>query len=383
MKRLTFGAAKTPAEDRLSEAGQVLPLVALFIVVLFGFAALAIDVSRAYADLRFYRAAADAASLAGAQDLQVPGTRTVNAADYTRARQHALESLEDQLGGSGSACGPTSSDIVDCALLPSPYVVAIKTNPSPTCSDCDPFRAVQVTVAHPNYGLTFARVLGSDHWDPGVTSVSGMVFGKAYTVITLRPPKKTGSTFDVKDITIDGGSIVNVINGDVGSNANMNYSGTDSIPESHVGLFDVLLPGSGARPCPTMGYRPGWISARCLDHGSQLPVSSDARQLGFEPMLERPRKLRTQLCRCKRSIVRNSWREPGMLSGRPGSVVSRRGDNEGGRCLLIHDGATPGPGHDLLLQPRRLCDHQPQEVDGRYRQPGDPQAGCLLLQERS
>ena len=59
--------------------------------------------------------------------------------------------------------------------------------------------------------------------------MSGLVYGKSYTIITLRPPKKLGSTFDVKDITIDGGSVVNVIDGDVGSNANMNYSGTNSI----------------------------------------------------------------------------------------------------------------------------------------------------------
>jgi hypothetical protein len=196
-------------------------------VVLFGMAALAIDVSRAYADLRFYRATADAAALAGAQDLQIAGSRTVTTAEQTDARSHALLSLEQALGGSGAACS-TGANIVGCALVGSPYVVTIKT-PSPTCSTCDPLRSVQVNVQRPNYGLTFARVLGSDEWDLGTTSVAGLTFGKSYSVITLRPPKKTGSTFDVKDITIDGGSIVDVDHGDVGSNANMNYSGTGSI----------------------------------------------------------------------------------------------------------------------------------------------------------
>ena len=216
-------------DDRSRQAGQVLPLVAIFMVVLFGFAALAIDVSRAYADLRLYRSAADAASLAGAQDLQVVGTRSVTGVQQVQARAHALESLVQRLGGNATACDPAvPATLSPCALVGTPYVVTIKT-PSPSCSACDPMRSVQVTVRHPNYGLTFARVLGSSEWDVGTTSVAGLVFGKSYTVITLRPPKKLGSTFDVKDITITGGSVLNVDKGDVGSNSNMNYSGSGSI----------------------------------------------------------------------------------------------------------------------------------------------------------
>lgn len=222
--------ARRSQRDRadLGEAGQVLPLVALFMIVLFGMAALAIDVSRAYSDLRFYRATADAASLAGAQDLQVASSRNVTATEQTNARAHALESLEQALGGNAAGCGVPTANIVDCPLNLTPYVVTIQT-PSPSCSTCDPERSVQVTVERPDYGLTFARVLGSNEWDLGTTSVSGLVFGKSYTIITLRPPKPVGSTFDVKDITIDGGSLVDVERGDVGSNSNMNYSGTGSI----------------------------------------------------------------------------------------------------------------------------------------------------------
>jgi len=212
---------------RDGEAGQVLPLVALFMVVLFGMAALAIDVSRAYADLRFYRATADAAALAGAQDLQVATSRVVTATEQSNARAHSLESLEQALGGNAAGCGAPGADIVDCPLNGTPYVVTIQT-PSPSCSTCDDERSVQVTVRRPDYGLTFARVLGSNEWDLGTTSVAGLVFGKSYTIITLRPPKPVGSTFDVKDITLDGGSIVDVERGDVGSNSNMNYSGSGS-----------------------------------------------------------------------------------------------------------------------------------------------------------
>ncbi|MDQ3128721.1 MAG: pilus assembly protein TadG-related protein [Chloroflexota bacterium] len=212
---------------RERQGGQVLPLFALFLIALFAMAALAIDVSRAYADVRYYRASADAASLAGAQDLQVINSRSVTNADQVKARGHALESLEQHLNGNGSACS-AAADIIDCPLSGSPFVVSVKT-PSPSCSSCDPERSVQVTVRHPNYGLTFARVLGSTEWDLGTTSISGLVFGKSFTVITLRPPKKLGSTFDVKNITLDGGTILDVDRGDVGSNSNMNYSGTGAL----------------------------------------------------------------------------------------------------------------------------------------------------------
>jgi hypothetical protein len=217
----------TLRSNRRSEAAQVLPLFALFITVLFGMAALAIDISRAYSDLRFYRSSADAASLAGAQDLQTTGSRAVNPADRTNARTHALQSLEQRLnGGAASSCGPTSANIVDCPLGTTGFLVSIKT-PSPSCSTCDPNRSVQVTVRNPNYGLSFARLFGSNEWNVGTTSVSGLVYGSQYAVITLRPPKALGATFDVKDIVLNGtGTTVTVRNGDVGSNSNMELNGS-------------------------------------------------------------------------------------------------------------------------------------------------------------
>jgi hypothetical protein len=237
---------------RPAASGQVLPLFALFLIVLFGMAALAIDISRAYSDLRFYRSSSDAASLAGAQDLQFAGSRTVTPADQQRARGHALESLELRLNGTATGCGPTSADIIDCPISGTGFLVNVKT-PSPSCSSCDPQRSVQVTVRNPNYGLTFARLFGSNQWNIGTTSISGLVFGKSYTIITLRPPKELGSTFTVNDITINGGSVVNVNNGDVGSNSNMNYSGSGSILTLDSGYNMYYF------PAPPPDDDPGWF----------------------------------------------------------------------------------------------------------------------------
>jgi hypothetical protein len=64
--------------------------------------------------------------------------------------------------------------------------------------------------------------------------------------VTLRPPKRLGATFDVKDISLEGGSVVTVDIGDVGTNANMEYSGIDSLldlnPDYEMWYFDPVNP---------------------------------------------------------------------------------------------------------------------------------------------
>lgn len=270
------------------ERGQVLPLFAIFLVVLFGMTALAVDVGRAYADLRFYRAVADAASLAGAQDLQVKDSRAVDPADYPVARADAMESLRSQLGATGAPGCNLAADVVDCALPGTPYLVSIAT-PSPSCSLCDPERSVQVTVRNPNYRLTFARALGADTWNVGTTSVSGLVYGSQYAVITLRPPKKLGSTFDVKDIVLNGtGTTVTVRNGDVGSNSNMELNGTGSAmilqPGFKVYHFDNPPLWVGPPPekkinkliaDPNYGY-PSFVGAPTFTNASTAPARTRA-----------------------------------------------------------------------------------------------------------
>jgi hypothetical protein len=230
--------------------GQVLPLFALFLLVLLGMTALAIDVSGALSARRAYRSFADSAALAGAQDLQQGGTRVVTSVEQQRARTHSLDRLVSLLGASGPPVGcPVSGDLVDCALPGTPYRVSIKT-PSPSCVSCDPVRSVQVTVRNPTFNLSFARVFGQTTWNVASTSVAGLTFSKSYAIQTLRPPKRIGSTFDVKDITLDGnGTTVDVSAGDVGTNANMNYSGVGAILQLESGYDVWFFDPSGV---------PGW-----------------------------------------------------------------------------------------------------------------------------
>jgi Flp pilus assembly protein TadG len=236
--------------------GQVLPLFAIFLIGLFAAAALAVDVSSAYSARQAYRTAADAASLAGAQDLQAAGSRAITSADQRKARADSLKSLMKDLGApsvTGAQCDP-AAQIRACQLDGTAFIVSVVT-PSPTCVACDSTHSVQVTVANPTFQLTFSRVLGIGQFNVASTSVAGLVFGRSYAIQTLRPPKKAGATFLVNDIDIGGGSVVNVEHGDVGSNANMDYSGTGSAMNIDPGYgmfyFDPLSgPGWFGPPMP-------------------------------------------------------------------------------------------------------------------------------------
>jgi hypothetical protein len=262
-------SARTRYEQR---RGQILPLFALFLVVLFAFAALAIDVSGAFAARRFYRSVADGAALAGGQDLQEVGSRVVAAADRIRARQDAMNHLMTELGITGTLpvpCGTSAdADVTDACVLPgTDYHASIKAGsysgqPSAiACQDCDPARSVQVGLRNAKYQLSFAGVLGQSSWSVGITSVAGLAWSKSYTIVTLRPPEKTGSTYDVRDIKLDGGTHVTVQTGDVATNANMVYTGTDTWMHLDTG-YQMYF----ADPTTTI---PGWVGLPDSTHTTQ------------------------------------------------------------------------------------------------------------------
>jgi Flp pilus assembly protein TadG len=210
-----------------TDSGQVIVLVALMLVVLIGIGGLAIDVSAAYASQRYQRNAADAASLAGAQDLQIGSGRQLPLpADYLNARRDAVLSLTQQLKPSAVPVCATaiSNDIVNCAFPGTPFVISVitdTTSPAPTCVQCDPARAVQVQVRRPNFGLAFAKIFGFVDWDVHATSVAGMVFPRKYGLVTLRPVNylPTGADQFKKDINLAGTNTEVILHGgDVGTN---------------------------------------------------------------------------------------------------------------------------------------------------------------------
>jgi Putative Flp pilus-assembly TadE/G-like len=202
------------------ERGQILVLFAILVVGLIAIAALAIDVSSAYSARQGYRTVADAAALAGAQDLQAAGSRAVQPAQYLNAMADARGSIEKQFAATAKCV--SSVNRLDCTFATLPYQFAIVTPlPSGACVSCDTDRSVQVNFGNPTFQLSFAHVLGIGNYKVAVTSVAGLSWSKSYAVVTLRPRAKLGNTFDVKDIVLDGGTHVTIKTGDVATNSDM------------------------------------------------------------------------------------------------------------------------------------------------------------------
>ena len=264
----------------VGQRGQVLPLFALMLVALFAMAGLAIDVSSGYSARQAYRTASDAAALAGAQNLQTVGTRSVTSTDQTHARADALASLVQAFNASGTSgtCDP-AANIDPCDLQGTPFRISIKT-PSPTCAQvatCNPAHAVQVTVSNPTFQLSFSRVLGIDHWNVATTSVAGLGFGASYALVTLRPPS-ADSVPGVRDIEINGGTRVTINQGDVGSNANMIYAGSGSrlIVDSPDYRMDYYDPFHGPLWTPPSPASPAGnkIGSLIQDPGYFIPLET-------------------------------------------------------------------------------------------------------------
>jgi hypothetical protein len=251
---------------RKRQRGQILVLAALLMVILIAITGLAIDISAAYVADRWQRAVADAASLAGGQDLQIPGSRDFpGAAQQQAARGHAMDVLVRQLGANSTpstAVGSPCLNPTGCPLPGTPYVVAVRT-PSPSSVDCEPERCIQVTIRQPAFGLTFARIFGQQSWSVNTASVAGRIYEKQYGIVALRPPDYRGGTQNEKDIFITGGSKVVAANADVATNTNLVCSGS---------LSELIL-SSGFRVYhfdPYVAWTSG--SGRCLNPrpGSQL-----------------------------------------------------------------------------------------------------------------
>lgn len=276
MRQLLTRASLTRGQS--SASGQVLVLAALMFVILIGITGFAIDISGAYLAQRWERSVADAASLAGGQDLQIPGSRALpTAAEYERARVNAMHVLVNELGATSTPNVKTLASpcltAAGCSLAGTPYVVAIRTNPSPSCVDCDPYRAVQVAIHQPAFGLTFARIFGWSSWEVSATSVAGIVQTRQYGLLTLRPPRPraNGTDQNEKDIDVTGGSLVRVDDADIGTNTNLIISGINSTvllqPGSRVWHYDPYQAWTSPPP--------GTNGPLILDPGYSIPQRTD------------------------------------------------------------------------------------------------------------
>ncbi len=257
--------------------GQIIVLAALLMIILIGIVGLAIDVSAAYMADRWQRSVADAAALAGGQDLQQPGSRALpGPSQYQSARDHAMDVLWTELGASSRpsvSAGSPCLTAAGCALPGTGYVVAVRTDPSPSCVDCDPRRAIQVTVQQPSFGLTLGRIFGQSSWTVTSRSVAGIVQARQYGVVTLRgtrPRGLSGGDANEDDIFVTGGSTVRVDNADIGTNTNLIIDASDVILQPGFSAYYFDTYQGWAAPPPGVN-----ITSPIPDPGYTIPDRAD------------------------------------------------------------------------------------------------------------
>ena len=244
---------------RASEGGQILPLFAILLVGIIAMLALSIDVSLPTAPARvigprLMRPPSQAGRTSRSWDPALCQARST-----TQRERMPWHPFIDQFHywRHWDLCPDSANRGLYAGRTP--FHVSI-TTPLPSAADCvscDPERSIKVTVNNPTFALRFARVLGIGNWNVGVGSVAGLSFEKSYAVITLRPPKKIGSTFDVNDIVLAGGSQITVNTGDVGNNSNMNYTNSGGPTPSKM----FLDPGYRFfyYPAAPPDNDPGWV----------------------------------------------------------------------------------------------------------------------------
>ena len=330
--------------------GQILVIAALMFVVLIAVAGLAIDISAAYMADRWQRSVADAAALAGAQDLQIPGSRNLpGVPEQQRARVDAMTILVHELGSTGvpsTLAGQANCQSAGgCSLPGTRYVVTVRT-PSPSCVDCAdaPQQAMQVAVRQPSFGLTFARIFGQTNWSVSTTSVAAIVHGRSYGIVTLRPPRPrtNGTDANEQDLFITGGSRVIVGQSDVGVNTNMIYSGTNSLLQIDSGFnlyyHDTYKAWTGA---PTGVTNSSLIS----DPGYPIPTASPGAPTYANPATAED----TAGCAAQKALVPSTYVElknnlpvngPGVTVRcfKPGIYTFTLTNNTDGTAFLLEPG---------------------------------------------
>jgi hypothetical protein len=205
--------------------GQVLPLFALFLVVLLGTTAIAVDYGSWLKGRRDYQNVADAAVLAGGGFL----SRPIDATKRTQARRAAWESLNNQL-----ALGLTTGQLNTLQTSNTPagtpsvfasYRIWVSTPPIGSGANypgaftgaSDRYLFAWIEKDDPAF---FSQVLGIGNRTVSAWATAG-VFAGQFAVITLRQNGQRGPA-NATDITLAGtGVTLQVANGDVGGNWGM------------------------------------------------------------------------------------------------------------------------------------------------------------------
>jgi hypothetical protein len=260
-------------------------IFALFLVVLLGATGLVVDYGSWLKVRRDYQNVVDAAVLAGSVHL----VRPITAAKAADAREAAWKSIEDQLGLSLDEAGLGSTD----RGIGNPYV--------------DPSTGFNIWVSTPPIGSAtaysgafagsnrvlfawiekdnpafFSRILGI-----GDQKISGWAtagtFPNRFAMITLR---KNGqpTNGNPTDLDVNGGTVLSVVDGDVGGNWGMSINASDSrvrVSSSTTDIYGVYL----TENVPTGGN--AWAPGQVVN-GLGAPIAVQYSAEVVDPMYPAP-----------------------------------------------------------------------------------------------
>ena len=217
---------------------------------------------------RDYQNVADAAVLSGSVFL----TRPITIAKQQSARTAAWKSIEDQLGLTlNETTLAMASTPIGASINQAGYRMWVSTPPlgaaAAYAGDYSGSNRVLFAWIEKDSGAFFSRILGFDHQNVSAWATAG-TFANRFAVITLR---KNGqpTNGNPTDLDVNGGTVLNVYDGDIGGNWGMSVNGGTSRIRMHSSTGDsygVYL----AENVPAGGN--GWTPTQVVD-GSAVPIT--------------------------------------------------------------------------------------------------------------
>ena len=216
------------ADARATRRGQTLVLFALFLVVLIGSAALTIDYGTWLKSKRDYQNAADSAALQGATFLVKP----IDATKQGQARLAAWNSLDRQLslGLASATIAAWAASNNSAAQTSGGYRLWVSTSPNGAGAKYPGAQGTNRSAVFVYVEKDGSSFLGSvfGQGNPNVGAWATAAAGpNRFAVITLR---KNGdpTNGNPTDIDVNGGTVLKVIDGDLGGNWGMSINGSGS-----------------------------------------------------------------------------------------------------------------------------------------------------------
>ncbi|HKW72083.1 MAG TPA: pilus assembly protein TadG-related protein, partial [Candidatus Dormibacteraeota bacterium] len=234
------------------QKGQAIVLVALLLVVLFGFLGLAMDGGRGYLDRRSMQASVDAAALAAAYNY-------MNNSSYTMAEQAAINQFsQNQRLYLSPNCPDLGTVTVHCTYSDSTNEVLTL-----NVTDNSPVDVVFTATATHQIPVTIMQVLGAQAMNIGATAaaIARKLGTNGAAIQTLAP---SGCPSGVNSLTFQGTSTTVVV-GDVWSNGNIFEQSGAAGGNINGNVIDICPPPPAPLPAPR------WTITGSLLNGFNLP----------------------------------------------------------------------------------------------------------------